>query len=46
MTERLRDAGALIGIRVVDHVIVTESSYFSFREAGESFDEVSAAISR
>ena len=39
VTERLRAAGRLLGIRVVDHVIVTESSYFSFREGGEAFDE-------
>jgi DNA repair protein RadC len=43
VTERLRSAGFLLGIRVVDHVIVTESSYFSFREAGEAFDEDAAA---
>lgn len=39
VTERLRAAGLLLGIRVVDHVIVTETRYFSFREAGEGFDE-------
>ena len=38
VTERLRAAGELLGIRVVDHVIVTTSDYFSFREAGESFE--------
>lgn len=35
VTERLGAAGELIGITVVDHVIVAESGYFSFREAGE-----------
>jgi len=39
VTERLREAGLLLGIRVLDHVIVTRASYFSFREAGESFEE-------
>ena len=35
VTERLASAGELIGIRVVDHVIVSGGGYFSFREAGE-----------
>ncbi len=40
VTDRLVSAGELIGIRVVDHVIVCESGYFSFREAGVGcFDE-------
>ncbi len=39
VTHRLREAGVLLGIRVLDHVIVTEASYFSFREADESFDD-------
>ncbi|MFP6655877.1 MAG: DNA repair protein RadC [Myxococcota bacterium] len=39
VTDRLRRAGVLLGIRVLDHVIVSHSSYYSFREAGESFDE-------
>ena len=34
VTERLVAAGRLLGIRVVDHVIVAESGYFSFQEAG------------
>lgn len=43
VTERLRSAGALLGIRVLDHVIVTDSAYFSFREAGDTLgdDELS-----
>ena len=45
VTERLRTAGVLLGIRVLDHVIVTAASYFSFREAGESFDESKASES-
>lgn len=39
VTERLRSAGLLLGIRVLDHVIVADSGYFSFREAGDAFDE-------
>ncbi len=39
VTDRLQAAGRLLGIRVVDHVIVTATRYFSFREAGESFDD-------
>jgi DNA repair protein RadC len=39
VTERLRSAGLLLGIRVLDHVIVANSGYFSFREAGEGFDD-------
>lgn len=34
VTERLADAGRILGIRVVDHVVVAEQGYFSFREAG------------
>jgi DNA repair protein RadC len=39
VTKRLRSAGQLLGIRVLDHVIVTATRYFSFREEGEPFDE-------
>jgi len=39
VTDRLQAAGELIGIRVLDHVIVADSRYFSFREAGEAFAE-------
>jgi DNA repair protein RadC len=34
LTRRLVDAGELIGIRVLDHIILAETKYFSFREAG------------
>ncbi len=34
VTDRLVAAGALLGIRVVDHVIVADGGYFSFQEAG------------
>ena len=32
VTRRLESAGDLLGIRVLDHVIVAEGGYFSFRE--------------
>lgn len=32
VTERLRQAGALMGIRLMDHVIIGHGRYFSFRE--------------
>ena len=38
VTSRLRTAGEVLGIRVVDHVIVAAAGYFSFREAGDDFD--------
>jgi DNA repair protein RadC len=34
ITRRLRRAGDLVGIRVVDHVIVGREGYFSFQEGG------------
>lgn len=33
-TRRLQRAGELLGIPLVDHVVVSESSFFSFRESG------------
>ena len=39
VTRRLVAAGALLGIRVVDHVIVAESGYFSFQEDDPHFGE-------
>ena len=35
VTRRLQQAGELIGIRVVDHVVVADKGYHSFDEAGE-----------
>lgn len=35
VTRRLGEAGRIVGIRVVDHVVVAERGYFSFCEAGE-----------
>ena len=32
LTERIARAGELMGVRLLDHIIVTRNSYFSFRE--------------
>jgi len=34
ITRRLKEAGDLIGIRVLDHIIVGDNSYLSFTEMG------------
>ena len=34
LTERLRHAGDLLGIEIVDHVVVGDGRYSSFRESG------------
>ena len=34
LTRRLVAAGQLMGIDVVDHLILADTRYFSFREAG------------
>jgi DNA repair protein RadC len=34
ITTRLVEAGKLLGIIVIDHIIVTSKSYFSFKEKG------------
>lgn len=33
-TRRIKEAGELMGIQLLDHVIVTQSRHFSFREGG------------
>lgn len=35
VTQRLVDAGELIGINVLDHIIISKSDYFSFAESEE-----------
>lgn len=45
VTARLQTAGALLGIAVVDHVIVAEEGYFSFRESDPGFDALSQRAS-
>lgn len=32
ITERLRHAGEIIGVRIVDHIIIAEKGYYSFSE--------------
>ena len=34
LTQRLQQAGALMGIEVLDHVILADTRYFSFKETG------------
>ncbi len=36
-TSRLSQAGKLLGVEVLDHLILSASSYYSFRENGEVF---------
>lgn len=35
VTRRLKEAGVLLGIQLIDHVIVTFTSYYSFKEQNE-----------
>uniref|UniRef100_A0A7V1EI35 MPN domain-containing protein n=1 Tax=candidate division WOR-3 bacterium TaxID=2052148 RepID=A0A7V1EI35_UNCW3 len=32
ITERLKSAGDLMGIRIIDHIIIAEEGYYSFSE--------------
>ena len=34
LTRRLVDAGALLGVEVLDHIVVGDGRYYSFKEAG------------
>ena len=34
-TRRLVEAGELLGIPVIDHIIIGDNCYYSFRESGE-----------
>jgi DNA repair protein RadC len=34
ITEKLREAGKIIEIKLLDHVIITDGGYFSFEEEG------------
>lgn len=49
LTRHLARAGELLGIRVVDHIIIAGSSYYSFREGGhipiDSADRVAVSDS-
>lgn len=35
LTQRIRDAGALLGLPLLDHIIVGEYGYYSFEEHGQ-----------
>ncbi len=35
VTERIKEAGRLLGIELIDHVILTQNEWFSFAEEGE-----------
>lgn len=35
LTERLKQAGALVGVEVVDHVIITSNKHYSFADHGK-----------
>ena len=35
MTERINEAGKLLGIRLLDHIIISTDGYYSFREHGD-----------
>ena len=34
MTAQMKEAGALLGIRLLDHIIIGNQTYFSFKERG------------
>jgi DNA repair protein RadC len=34
MTERLKSSGEILGIRVLDHIIIGENTYYSFADQG------------
>jgi DNA repair protein RadC len=35
VTEQIKAAGAILGIRLLDHIIVAKRGYFSFQEHGK-----------
>lgn len=35
ITQQLKEAGALLGIKVLDHIIFTDTEHYSFQEMGE-----------
>ena len=37
VTRRMRAAGELLGIELLDHIILSDDGYFSFRDSGEGF---------
>ena len=39
LTKKITAAGKLLGIKVLDHLIISKNGYYSFREHGDSLDE-------
>ncbi len=39
ITRRMKEAGEILGIRLVDHIIIGNERYFSFKEHGELDDK-------
>jgi len=35
ITERLKEAGKILGIEVLDHIVVSDTNYYSFAEHGQ-----------
>jgi DNA repair protein RadC len=35
ITKRLKQAGEILGVEVLDHIIITEGSFFSLKKEGE-----------
>ncbi len=38
ITKRIQEGGKILGIKLLDHIIVTEEHYFSFRDEGDLND--------
>jgi len=34
ITKRLTEAGKILGVEVLDHIIITKNGFFSFKEKG------------
>lgn len=34
LTKKLTEAGEILGVHLIDHIIVTDTSFYSFRQAG------------
>ena len=39
MTERVKEAGKLLGIKLLDHIIIGEDSFYSFKEQWEYWEQ-------
>lgn len=40
VTKRISEAGRLLGVSLLDHIIVGDNGYYSFRENGELTDDI------